>query len=104
MVVVYPTSTTPFVAEHMTIGKKGWVSAVKPRPSFSCVTSNRSHPVPLHSISSPLHFSHIRQAILSCDTIKFTLESGYFAAPFSILREASVESFDNGIPRIATLD
>ena len=98
------TVTGFLTSEHMTKGSTGWVSAIKPRICLSRVSSGRSHRAPLHCISGPLHCSHIRQAVFRCNSIKFALQSGDFASPFSILREASVESLGDGSPGIPTLD
>ena len=97
------TLITASIAEHMTIGSTGWMSAIEPRPVFSCVSSNRSHPTPFHSISSPSHRSHMRQAVGFCDSIELALKSGDPALSFSIMREASIVSVGDGSPRIPTL-
>lgn len=104
MVTMCFTSTEPSVTEHVTVGSTGWVSAIKPRILLLRVSSGRSHRAPLHCISSSPHRSHVRQAIGSCDSIKFTLESRDFASPFSIVRETSIESVGDGSPGIPTLD
>ena len=101
---VYLTSISPSVAEHMTVGSTGWMSAIEPRPIVSCVSSNRSHPAPFHGISSPSHRSHMRQAVGFCDSIELALQSRDSALPFSVMREASIVSVGDGSPRIPTLD
>lgn len=46
----------------------------------------------------------MRQAIGFCDAIELALKSGDSALPFSVLREVSIVSVGNGIPRISTLN
>lgn len=101
---VYLTLIAPSVAEHMTIGSTGWMSAIEPRPVFSRISCNGSHPAPFHCISSPSHRSHMRQAVGFCDTIELALKSGDSALSFSVMREPSIVSIRDGSPRISTLD
>ena len=100
----YMTATLYLTSEHMTVGSTGWVLAIEPRVLLSRVSRGRSHSAPFHCTASPSHLSHIRQSIGVCDSIEFTLESGDFASPFSILRETSVVSAGDVEPGIPTLD
>ena len=104
MVTVNLTSVAPSIAEHVTVGSTGWVSAIEPQPVVPCVSGGRSHAAPLHCISGPSHRSHMRQAIGFCDSIELALKSGDSALLFSVLTEVRVVSVGNGMPRISTLD
>lgn len=54
------TVTLYLTSEHMTVGRTGWVTAIKPRVFLSRISSDLSHRASLHCMSSSSHLPHIR--------------------------------------------